>query len=67
MAVSEAALPTAFPAVPGQEHPFVVNVNGVMQIDPVWHRYLVIEREKLLKQIVILTNALRTEVNTQHP
>ena len=50
MAVSEDALPTAFPAVPGQEHPFIINVNGVMQIDPVWHRYLVIEREKLLSR-----------------
>lgn len=55
MAVSKPAV-----RVPDASQPLIKRgTNGEFYIDPVWHRYLVAMTD--------LINALRTEVNTQHP
>jgi hypothetical protein len=46
--------------IPDANHPLIRRgPNGESFVDPVWHRYL--------SDLTALLNALRTEVNTQHP
>ena len=63
MAVSEAAITQEDLVLPKPDHPVIMS-NGM--IDPVWYRFFsdLIRMENYNKE---LTNAIRTEVNTQHP
>lgn len=60
-AVSEAAI-----LLPEASHPVAYIENGRVFLDPVWRRTLqkVVDRQR---EIAVLANAIRTEVNTQHP
>lgn len=49
--------------MPNQEHPFLTPEG---RIDPIWHRFLS-DTVRMINSQKELLNAVRTEVNTQHP
>lgn len=66
MAVSTPAVEERRIRLPDDSHPIAYQKDGLIYLDPVWRRVLqaVIDRQH---EIAVLANAIRTEVNTQHP
>lgn len=63
MAVSESEITRADLVPPGPNHPFLTSEGTV---DPIWYNFLN-NIANMSNELKTLSNAIRTEVNTQHP
>jgi hypothetical protein len=63
VAVSVDAITQADLSIPRPDHPFLTPDGSV---DPIWYRFLA-DQARMINSIKELTNAIKTEVDTQHP
>lgn len=63
MAVSQSAITRADIVIPGPNHPFLTPKGTV---DPIWYAFL-LNMANMSNDAKTLANAIKTEVDTQHP